>query len=117
MSKRDADILLEDILQAIEKIARYTENYELKHFIADDKTIDAVVRNIEIIGEAVSKLPDELKEANSDVEWKRIKGMRNRIVHEYFGVDVGIVWAIITQHLPDLAMQVKDILSELDQKQ
>ncbi len=115
MSRRDDDILLEDILEAIRKVNRYTAGYEFKHFIADEKTIDAVVRNIEIVGEAVTKLSDPLKSSYTNVDWKRIKGMRNRIVHEYFGVDVSIVWAIVTSHLPILEKQIENILANLSQ--
>lgn len=105
--------MLEDILEAIAKIARYTPAYDLRQFIADEKTVDAVVRNLEIIGEAVTKLPENLKSQNPDVDWKRLKGMRNRIVHEYFGVDLGIVWTIITEQLPIFEKQIVLILNQL----
>lgn len=113
MSKRDNDILLEDILNAIEKALRYTEGFSLKRFVNDEKTVDAVARNIEVIGEATTKLPDEIKDQFPMVEWRRIKGMHNRIVHEYFGIDVGILWTIVTDHLPVLKNQIQDILLKI----
>ncbi len=116
MSKRDADILLEDIVLAIDKSLRYTQGYDLKQFVSDEKTIDAVARNIEIIGEATTKLPEDLKLQYPEVDWKRIKGMRNRIVHEYFGVDIGIVWEIVANHLPNLKLQIEAILRSLGDK-
>lgn len=94
MSRRDADILLEDILEAIQKVLRYTNGMTVDEFISDDKTIDAVVRNIEVIGEATTKLPDKLKAKYPSVDWVKIKGMRNRLIHEYFGVDVQIIWTV-----------------------
>ncbi len=117
MSKRDADILLEDIILAIDKSTRYTQGYDLKQFVSDEKTIDAVARNIEIIGEATTKLPEDLKLKHPEVDWKRIKGMRNRIVHEYFGVDIGIVWEIVSNHLPILKKRIEVILKDLNDSQ
>ncbi len=69
-------------------------------FIHDEKTIDAVIRNFEIVGEASNRLPDEFKTRNSNIDWVRIKGFRNRIVHDYFGIDHSIVWKIIQDSYP-----------------
>jgi uncharacterized protein with HEPN domain len=79
----------------------------------DNKTIDAVIRNLEIIGEASHLLPDHLKEACSNVDWFRIRGFRNRIVHDYFGVDIEIVWKISCEQIPELITKVKNILQSL----
>jgi len=91
MSKRPVALLLNDMLDAIGKIEQYTEGLSLDTFSSDQKTIDAVARNFEIIGEAASRLPDEFKEKHSSIEWYKIVGLRHRIVHEYFGLDVEII--------------------------
>lgn len=110
MSKRNPDLLIDDILKAIEKIHHYTNGFSFEKFEKDDKTIDAVVRNFEIIGEAARQLPEDFKNQNTNIEWYKIIGFRNRIVHEYFGVDLEIIWEIITKQLTDLETQIKSIL-------
>jgi len=95
MSKRGHTLLLEDIKEAGEKILRYVQGMNYDDFANDDKTIDAVTRNFEIIGEAANRLDAAFRTNNPHIEWDRIRGFRNRIVHEYFGVDYEIVWAII----------------------
>jgi uncharacterized protein with HEPN domain len=102
MSKRDINLLIDDMLQAAYKIKRYTENMDFDEFAEDDKTIDAVVRNFEIIGEASNRIPYEFKLLNPDIEWDRLRGFRNRIVHEYFGIDYQIIWDIIDSYLDEL---------------
>jgi uncharacterized protein with HEPN domain len=102
MPKRDADLLIEDILAAIAKIEGYTCGVERHTFLADDKTIDAVVRNLEIIGEAARRMPVEFVTAHPDIPWQQITGLRNRIVHEYFGLDLEIIWQIAERDLPQL---------------
>lgn len=100
MSNRSAELLLEDILDAARKIQRYTNGITFEEFAADEKTVDAVVRNFEVIGEASNRLPQEFKQTHADVDWGRIKGFRNRIVHDYFGIDHTIVWNIVQHYLP-----------------
>ena len=102
MSDRSSELLLEDILEAALKIQRYVSDIDFEHFIADDKTADAVVRNFEIIGEAANRLPTELKASYQEIDWERIRGFRNRIVHDYFGIDYSIVWNIVQNFLPEL---------------
>lgn len=109
MSKRDEHLLLEDILEPINKIQKYTINLDFITFQNDDKTIDAVIRNFEIIGEAANRLPEEFTKSNKQINWNRIRGFRNRIVHEYFGVDLNIVWSIIENNLNDLNIQIQEL--------
>ncbi|MBI4765713.1 MAG: DUF86 domain-containing protein [Deltaproteobacteria bacterium] len=111
MSKRDSKLLVEDISTAIEKIDRYIAGMDRDAFMADEKTIDSVVRNLEIIGEAARQMPDAFKEASKDVPWSQIMGLRNRIVHDYFGLDLEIIWFIITSDLPDLKKKIQKIQS------
>jgi uncharacterized protein with HEPN domain len=110
MSKRDTLLLLDDMLQSTLKIRRYTEGLDFESFLLDDKTIDAVVRNFEIIGEAANRVPQDFRNNNPEIEWKRIRGFRNRIVHEYFGVDYEIVWDIIETYLDELIDWLETIL-------
>jgi uncharacterized protein with HEPN domain len=100
MSERNSELLLEDILEAAHKIINYIENYSYEQFVHDSKTTDAVIRNFEIIGEAANRLPENFKSKNDTIDWQRIRGFRNRIVHDYFGIDYSIVWEIIKDYLP-----------------
>ncbi|MBL4656975.1 MAG: DUF86 domain-containing protein [Flavobacteriales bacterium] len=99
MSNRDAQLLLEDILESAQKILSYCENISFEDFLKDSKTIDAVIRNFEIIGEAANRLSPQFRNANSHIEWTRIRGFRNRIVHDYFGIDYEIVWTIVQDNI------------------
>lgn len=91
MSKRDLILLLEDMFESATKIKRYTDKLDYKSFINDDKTIDDVVRNFEIIGEAANRIDPDYRSLNPEIEWNRMRGFRNRIVHDYFGIDYEIV--------------------------
>ena len=100
MSKRSVKLLVEDMLEATGKIERYILGLSREDFMGDEKSIDAVVRNLEIIGEAASRLPSEFKAAHPEIEWAKIAGLRHRVVHEYFGVDLDLVWEILEHDLP-----------------
>ncbi|MGB7582177.1 MAG: DUF86 domain-containing protein [Sedimentisphaerales bacterium] len=102
MSNRPVNLLLSDILEAIDHVIQYIEGMSFESFSNDQKTIDAVVRNLEIIGEAANRLPDDFKEKHSQVEWHKVVGLRNRIIHDYFGIDLQIIWQIIHSDLPSL---------------
>ena len=78
----------------------------------DQKSVDAVVRNLEIIGEATSRLPDEFKEKYSEIEWYKVVGLRHRIVHEYFGIDLEIIWQILQKDLPELRQKFNRIMGD-----
>ena len=109
MSKRTAELLIEDILESCNRIINYTEGISYEIFASDSKTIDAVIRNFEIIGEATNRLPDEYKDAHPEIDWLRIRGFRNRIVHDYFGIDYSIVWQIKETYLPLLIKGLQQI--------
>ena len=102
MSKRSDALLVEDILESASKINTYTKGLNLESFLKDDKTVDAVVRNFEIIGEAAGRLSEEFRIAHSQIDFHRLRGFRNRIVHDYFGIDRAILWQIKEQYLPEL---------------
>jgi uncharacterized protein with HEPN domain len=109
MSKREPILLLEDIIESIQKIKIYTSGLSLDDFLKDDKTIDAVIRNFEIIGEASNRIPDEIRDKFQLVNWHRIRGFRNRIVHDYMGIDYEIVWEIIEKDLEELKNKIQEI--------
>lgn len=112
MSKRDWKLFIEDILECIGKIEKYIENMKFENFENDIKTIDAVVRNLEIMGEASKNIPANVKEKYQNVYWKGITGLRDRIIHKYFGVDLKIIWHIIKEELPPLREQMELILQK-----
>ncbi|MEO6539421.1 MAG: DUF86 domain-containing protein [Ferruginibacter sp.] len=114
MSKREIQLLLEDIQEAAQKILSYTSGMSFDNFINDDKTVDAVVRNFEIIGEAANRVPEEFKLNHPEMEWRRMVGLRNRIIHEYFGVDYATVWKIKEENVPALADYIQHALNDLN---
>jgi uncharacterized protein with HEPN domain len=111
MSKREPNLLVEDIIDSGKKILQYTSNLSFEDFTKDGKTIDAVIRNFEIIGEAANRLPDDFKENHPEIDWHRIRGFRNRIVHDYFGIDFTIVWKIKNSFLPTLISKLETLIS------
>ena len=109
---RDSKVYLEDILEATRKITTYAGSLSKAAFLEDEKTLDAVVRNLEVIGEAVKKLPEDLRARHSAVEWKKIAGLRDILIHEYFGLDAEIVWDIVQTKVPVLDQEVRTMLNE-----
>jgi len=107
---RDYKVFLEDILEAIGKIHHYTSGLSLRAFTADSKTFDAVIRNLEIIGEAVKQIPDDIRSKRPEVEWRRVGRLRDILIHQYFGVDEQIVWDVIQNKLVPLEQAVKALL-------
>jgi len=92
MSERSADLLLEDILESCDRILEYTKGFTFDDFRKNYLVVDAVVRNFTVIGEAAGRIPDDFKRKHMEIDWDRIRGFRNRIVHDYFGIDYQIVW-------------------------
>ena len=113
MSRRDWKLLFDDMLESISRIQQYTENISLEDFRENQMVIDAVVRNIEIIGEASKNFPDEIRDKCGDIPWKKLNGIRNRIVHAYFGIDVSIIWFIIENELSTLKDSIQKALTVL----
>ena len=113
MSERDFRLYCEDILDSSNAVLEFVNGLSFEDFCKDRKTYSAVVREFEIIGEAVGKLPDELKQRRPDIEWQDIKDFRNLLAHEYFGVDLEIVWKIIMDDLPVLLAGIKEIMKQM----
>jgi len=109
---RDLKLYLDDILISIERIEEYAGVLSFEEFSDDRKTIDAVVRNFEIIGEAVKNIPYDIRDCY-DYEWRSIAGLRDILIHGYFGVSVSIVWDIIQNELPELKAQIRSILDNM----
>jgi uncharacterized protein with HEPN domain len=107
---RDYQLYLEDIANSIGKVQRYVEGMNFDQLMGDEKTYDAVLRNLEIIGEAVKNISDEVRDKYPEIEWKKIAGLRDIVAHEYFGVDETIVWDVIQNKLPTLKQEVENIL-------
>jgi uncharacterized protein with HEPN domain len=112
MPPRDWRIRLEDILDAIDKIETYVVGMSFEEFSADTKTLDAVIRNLTIIGEAARNVPAEIQERYRDVPWREMQGMRNVVVHEYHGVSAFIIWRTATFNLPPLVDILTAILKQ-----
>jgi uncharacterized protein with HEPN domain len=103
---------IEDIQFSMERIAEYTENYTLSLFRNDQKTVDAVIRNFEIIGEAAKNISTEIKQKYAHIPWDEMYALRNKITHEYFGVDFEIIWEIATNHLPLNKIEIDKLLED-----
>ena len=104
--KRDIGLYFEDILNSIERIEEYTNNLSLENFLKDQKTQDAVIRNIEIIGEAVKKIPDEVKKKDPQVSWREVAAMRDILIHDYPDVVPRAVWDTVKTSIPKFKEQI-----------
>ena len=109
---REYKLYLEDILESICKIEKYTENLSFDDFVKNELIQDGVARNLEIIGEAVKNISDDIKRRHSKVEWKKIAGLRDILIHAYFGIDVDIVWDVVKNKIPKLKENIVEILSQ-----
>ncbi len=111
--ERNYVLYLEDILLAMNRIAEYIEGHSLEGFKKDYKTVDAVIRNFEVIGEASKNIAISLKEKYPDVPWQEMYSLRNKISHEYFGIDYEIIWDLAYNYLPENKKQISEIIENL----
>ncbi len=112
MSERADRVYLGDILEAARRIATYVSGLTYETFRADTKTQDAVIRNLEIIGEASKKIGGEFRATHPDIPWRSMAGVRDRLIHDYFGVNLEIVWQVAAVDLPDIASRIQALLDE-----
>ncbi len=108
---RDHTVFLKHILESIETIEEYTKDLSEKDFFKNSEKQDAILRRLEIIGEAVKNLPEDFKKQYPDIPWNKVMGTRNILIHHYFGIDLEIVWDTITKSLPEFKKQIKSISS------
>ncbi|MBM3289789.1 MAG: DUF86 domain-containing protein [Candidatus Hydrogenedentes bacterium] len=109
---RDWTFFADDIVEACQSILSYSSGLTYEAFLADKKSRDAIIRNIEIIGEAIKRLPETVRQQAPHIEWRKIVGMRDRIVHAYFGLDYPVVWDAVQIHVPALLDAVRSIREE-----
>lgn len=110
MSKRDIRLFLEDIYSSCQKIQRYTENKTHDEVMNDELLIDGIIRNLEVIGEAVKNIPLNFRKKHPSIGWKKMAGLRDILIHQYFGIDYEVLWDIVKNKIPQLNEQIQKVL-------
>jgi uncharacterized protein with HEPN domain len=110
---RDYRDYIQDILDSIDEIENFIEGMKFEEFVKDKKTINAVTRSVEVIGEAAKKIPKSIRNKYPTIPWKKISGMRDKLIHEYFGIDLEILWKVARDNIPPLRLTIKNILEDL----
>jgi uncharacterized protein with HEPN domain len=110
---RDFQVYIEDIIDAIDSIETYTKDLTYTYFVTDKKTVDAVIRNFEIIGEATKNVPLSVRQNYPKVPWRDMAGMRDKLIHGYFGVQLEVVWKTIKERLPTLRLLIVEVLAKM----
>lgn len=110
---RDHQLYLEDILEACTRILRYTQNFTIEQFAANSLVYDAVLRNIEVIGEAAKHIPQDIQQQYPQIDWRRIAGMRDIVAHHYFSIHDEIVWDVVSNKISPLQEQIQQIIQAL----
>ena len=113
MSERIPRFLVMDMIDCVGKILEFIKDHSFEKFIADKRTYDAVIRNLEILGEAANRMPDYFMNEHVEIEWNKIIGTRNRIIHGYDSIDDKIIWDIVKNDLPNLKSKLESLLSRI----
>lgn len=115
--KRNSKLFVKDIIEAMESIEEFVGKMTLDELQEDEKTSSAVIRKFEIIGEAAKYMPNTIKEKYQDIQWKSMAGMRDRLIHAYFGIDYNLVWSAIKTEIPKMKPKLKKMLSSMEKKE
>ena len=113
MSERSFELLIDDITSCCSKILEYTTGMNFQNFENDSKTFDAVIRNFEIIGEASNRISENEKEKFENIDWHKLRGMRNRLIHDYEGINPELIWDTIQNRIPELLVELNKIKNKL----
>jgi uncharacterized protein with HEPN domain len=114
---RDYRDYVQDILDSINEIESFIEEMTFEKFAKDKKTINAVTRSVEVVGEATKKIPKNIRDKYPVIPWKKMSGMRDKLIHEYFGIDIEILWKVAKDEMPPLKTTIKSILRDLNGKE
>ncbi len=112
---RELNILLTDILESIRKLSNYTEELSLEEFKKKELIQDGVARNLEVIGEAIKRIPDNIRVEYPQIEWKKLAGLRDILIHQYFSIDFEIIWDVVKNKIPELKMVIENLIAEHDE--
>jgi uncharacterized protein with HEPN domain len=114
MTEMEALDYIEDIIEAVEKVERYTDGMDYETFREDELTVDAVLRNFEVIGEAAKSVPEDIREEHEDVPWSEMAGMRDKLIHGYGTIDLRIVWTTIEEDISTLADRLEAVKADIE---
>ena len=112
--KRELLDYIYDILEAINEVEEFTQGMNFEGFAGDKKTVNAVIRSLEVIGEAAKKIPANVRKKYLKVPWKRMAGMRDKLIHEYHGIDLEIVWVVVKEELPPVSAEMEEVLKDME---
>ena len=112
--KRNSKLFLKDIIDSMNDIEKFVDNMSLQELKRDKKTLNAVIRSLEIIGEATKNIPKEIKLKHKEIPWKEMAGMRDVLIHAYFGIDYNLLWTAIKKNIPEIKPKIKKILKEVE---